>query len=351
MAEILILGAGVMGSAFSFPPADLGHDVRLTGTHLDREIIRQLKTNRIHPRLNMKLPDGVSFYYHDELSRALEGQVDMIVLGVSSAGVEWAAQTLGALLKKPIPVIMLTKGLAVTEDRLEILPRVVPRRLEAFGAGEFTVGAVGGPCIAGELAARRDTRVTIGWPDKSKFQWLDSLFGADYYHINYSADLTGLEICAAMKNFYALAVGLPAGLLEISEPPVNKAQMHNLTAGLFTQAVREMALLVDWMKGGRENVYGLAGVGDLYVTCQAGRNSRMGKYLGSGMTYSKAKREKMASETVEGAELALTVGPLLERLFADGILSERDYPLTRMIIDVVCHDTLTQIPWTLFDRD
>jgi glycerol-3-phosphate dehydrogenase (NAD(P)+) len=349
MATILILGAGVMGSAFSFPPADLGHEVRLTGTHLDGEIIRELKTSRIHPKLNIKLSERVSFYYHEELGPALEGPIDLIVLGVSSAGVDWAVQTLGPLLAKPLPIIMLTKGLTVKADKLTILPQYVSEGLEAFGAGKFTVGAVGGPCIAGELAARRDTRVTFAWPDAGQFSWLDSLFRAPYYHINYTADLAGLELCAAMKNFYALAVGWPSGLLEASEPPANKAQMHNLSAGLFAQSVKEMARLAEWMKGDLKNVYGLAGVGDLYVTCQAGRNSRMGRYLGTGMTYSRAKREKMAADTVEGAELALTIGPLLERLFRDEALSAGDYPLAGAIIDAVCHDAVMQIPWASFD--
>jgi len=349
MAAILILGAGVMGSAFSFPPADLGHEVRLVGTHLDREIIRELKTSRIHPKLKMKLADGVRFYYHDELEQALEGQIDLIVLGVSSAGVEWAVKTLGPLLAKPVPIIMLTKGLAVREDRLTVLPQVVSDGLEAYGAGRFPVGAVGGPCIAGELAARRDTRVTFGWPDSGKFQWLDSLFRAPYYHINYTTDLAGLEICAAMKNFYAIAVGYPAGLLEITETPANKALMHNLSAGLFAQSVKEMAKLVQWIRGDLNNVYGLAGVGDLYVTCQAGRNSRMGRLLGTGMTYSEAKREKMAEDTVEGAELALTIGPLLLRLFGSGALPAGEYPLTSAIIDAICRDAQMRIPWDMFD--
>jgi len=349
MAAILILGAGVMGSAFSFPPADLGHEVKLVGTPLDREVIRELKTSRIHPKLNMKLADGVRFYYHDELEEALKGRIDLIVLGVSSAGVEWAVQTLGPLLAKPVPILMLTKGLAVREETLATLPQVVSDGLFAYGAGRFTVGAVGGPCIAGELAARRDTRVTFGWPDSEDFQWLDSLFKTAYYHINYTTDLTGLEICAAMKNFYAIAVGYPAGLLEVAETPANKALMHNLSAGLFEQSVKEMARLAGWMRGDLKNVYGLAGVGDLYVTCQAGRNSRMGRYLGTGMTYSEAKREKMAEDTVEGAELALTIGPLLLRLFGSEILSAREYPLASAIIDAICHDAPMRIPWDLFD--
>ncbi|MBR0600592.1 NAD(P)H-dependent glycerol-3-phosphate dehydrogenase [Sinanaerobacter chloroacetimidivorans] len=348
MAIILILGAGAMGSAFSFPPADLGHEVMLVGTHLDQEIIRELKKSGIHPKLKMKLPDQVQVFSHEELGAAMICQPDVIILGVSSAGVAWAVQALGPLLEQPVPILLLTKGLAVEEDRLMILPQFVAGGLHGFGIGQFTIGAVGGPCIAGELAARRDTSVTIAYPDREKFYWLNSLFKAPYYHIHYTTDLAGLEICAAMKNFYALAVGYPSGYLDMTDQLQNKAQMHNLSAGLFTQSIKEMAMLADWMEGTSENVYGLAGIGDLYVTCQDGRNSRMGKLLGSGMTYSTAKKEKMPDDTVEGAELALKIGPLLEHLFQKEILDKKKYPLARIIIDAICHDALMQIPWALF---
>jgi len=348
MATVLILGAGAMGSAFCFPPADSGHKVNLVGTHLDQEMIGQLKKNGEHPVLKTKLPENVQAFQYEELETALRDRPDAVVLGVSSAGIDWAVKTLGPRLKEPVPVLLLTKGLAVGEDRLTILPKVVADGLSGFGLGRFTVGAVGGPCIAGELAARRDTRVTFAYPDSGKFEWLGSLFKAPYYHIHYSTDLTGVEICAAMKNFFALAVGYPPGRLEVSDRPQNAAKMHNLSAGLFAQSVREMALLVEWMEGNAENVYGLAGVGDLYVTCQAGRNSKMGRFLGMGMTYTAAKQEKMPFDTVEGAELALKIGPFLEGLFEAGTLDREKYPLTRTIIDTVCHDALMDIPWISF---
>jgi glycerol-3-phosphate dehydrogenase (NAD(P)+) len=348
MSKIIVLGAGVMGSAFCFPPADAGQEVHLVGTPLDLEIIKELKRSRIHPKLKMELPRQVRFYDFEELGNIISELPDLIVIGVSSAGVDWALELLGRLLKQPVPLLMLTKGLTVTEQGLSILPRYAVERLKQMGAGVFSVGAVGGPCIAGELAARRETRVTFGYPDAKQFPWLDAMFQSDYYHINFTTDLIGLELCAAMKNFYALGVGVPGGQLAVSEPGANAAQMHNPSAGLFTEAVREMSLLVDIMKGDRSNVYGLAGVGDLYVTCQAGRNSRMGRLLGEGMLYSEAKNGKMRDETVEGAELALTIGPHLELLFDKGALDETQFPLTKAIIRSICYNQRIEIPWPSF---
>ena len=348
MSKIIVLGAGVMGSAFCFPSADGGHEVHLVGTPLDLEIIKELKRSRIHPKLKMELPKQVQFYDFEELGNIISKLPDMIVLGVSSAGVDWALDLLGSLLKQPVPLLMLTKGLAVTDQGLSILPHYAAERLVQMGAGAFLVGAVGGPCIAGELAARRETRVTFGFPDEKQFNWLDAMFRSDYYHINFTTDLTGLELCAAMKNFYALGVGVPSGQLAVSETTANAAKMNNPSAGLFTQAIREMGLLVDFMKGDMANVYGLAGVGDLYVTCQAGRNSRMGSLLGEGMHYREAKNERMRDETIEGAELALAIGPHLEFLFDNGALDETQFPLTKAIIRSICYNQRMEILWPLF---
>jgi len=92
----------------------------------------------------------------------------------------------------------------------------------------------------------------------------------------------------------------------------------------------------------------LAGAGDLYVTCQAGRNSRMGCLLGSGLRYSDAKTNHMADETVEGAELAFVIGPTFDRLFRQGRLDPKAFPLATAIIDAICHDLPMEIPWAAF---
>ncbi len=124
--------------------------------------------------------------------------------------------------------------------------------------------------------------------------------------------------------------------------------MHNVAAGLFTQALAEIGKIVDFMGGTMASVNGLAGTGDLYVTCQAGRNSRMGRLLGLGLRYREAKTHYMVAETVEGADLALTIGPTLEHLFTQGLLDRSSFPLATAVIDAICHNQFMHIPWKMF---
>ena len=128
----------------------------------------------------------------------------------------------------------------------------------------------------------------------------------------------------------------------------NGALLHNLAAGLFTQAVLEMRYFVKWLGGQDDSVLGLAGTGDLYVTCQAGRNGRIGKLLGTGLLYREAKSKHMPDDTIEGAELALVVGKTLRRLIENGKIDSSAVPLAISIVQAVCDNQLLQIPWNRF---
>ena len=348
MANTLILGAGVMGTAFGVLLADCGHDVNLVGTHLDREIIQGIRQNRIHSKLGVKLPNRVAPFTHDQLGQALSARTDLIVYGVNSAGVTWASQQMGQLLRESIPIIMLTKGLAVRDGEIVILPQIVRRDLQEFGIKDIPVGGVAGPCIAGELAARRDSSVVITHPDADLLDWLLDLVRAPYYHARPNTDMVGVEVCAAMKNFYAIGVGYANGRLELEGKAQNGACMHNLSAGLFVQAMLEIRYLLGFLGGETDSAYGLAGAGDLYVTCQGGRNSRLGQFLGTGLHYSEAKKNHMAEDTIEGAELALAIAPTLRRLLAQKQIDRAALPLAIAIMDAVCDDKPMQIPWKRF---
>ena len=173
------------------------------------------------------------------------------------------------------------------------------------------------------------------------------LLKAPFYHARASQDVIGVEICAAFKNFYALAVGAASGRLESEGKAGNGALMFNLSSSVFTQALEEMTILVEALGGKAQTVRGLPGSGDLYVTCQAGRNSRMGRLLGLGMSYSRAKAEHMAKDTVEGAQLALDLGPTLEAMLNTGALPADRMPLTAAIVATVCRDARLDLA---FDR-
>ena len=349
MTDIAILGAGVMGAAMAMPATTAGLTVALVGTPLDAAIVSALQAGLPHPRLGVTMPAGVAVHQPADFAAVAHGGLRLIILGVSSPGVNWAIDRLVEGLREPIPVLMITKGLFPGDGRLDVLPSRVAQQVRARTGLDLTVMAVGGPCIAGELAALRDTSVVITGQDAAVAAVLDML-RAPYYHARASQDLIGVEICAAFKNFYALAVGAVAGMAETCGEAPNGARMHNLSSSVFTQALSEMAILIEVSGGVPATAFSLAGAGDLHVTCVAGRNSRMGQLLGLGLPYSRAKAEHMAADTVEGAQLALDLGPTLGAMMAAGTLPPDRMPLTRGILDTVCRDRPLALDFSRYHR-
>lgn len=347
MAKVVILGAGLMGTAMSVPLSDNEHEVHLVGTHLDGDIIEEIHDTRIHPRLRTRLADSVKPYTYDRLGEAMK-DADLVVLGVNSSGINWAAEMLGPLLSPPIPVLAVTKGLTGDGHRLHILPDVLRAGLPAHYRDDVQLAAIGGPSIAGELAARRHTCVVFTGRDDTLLERLAGMLRTPYYHIWTSSDLIGVEVCVALKNVYALAVGVVTGLLEKEGVADNGAVMYNLAAAIFAQGLWEISYLVEYMGGQQGSVYTLPGSGDQYVTSQGGRNGRMGRLLGSGMRYSEAKAQHMPEDTIEGAELAQAIGPTIEAMVDRGALDAAALPLLSTMINVVCHDAAVQIPWDEF---
>jgi glycerol-3-phosphate dehydrogenase (NAD(P)+) len=350
MADVAILGAGVMGSAMTLPAAASGRSIDLVGTHLDGDIIRSVAGNGLHPRLGVTMPGSVVAHEWTAFGEVMAARPSVLILGVSSAGVDWAIERVVAAVTAPLPILMITKGLVPRDGTIEVLPRYVAREIERRTGMAMPVLAVGGPCIAGELAAGRDTSVVVTGADPAQVESVLSMFEAPFYHARASADVVGVEVCAAFKNFFALGVGAAAGLLEQAGKAGNGALMHNLAAALFTEALAEMTVLVEALGGQAETVAGLAGAGDLYVTCQAGRNSRMGRLLGLGLSYSRAKADHMPADTVEGAQLAQDLGPTLDAMIAKGTLPGDRLPLARAIVGAVCREEALTPELALFHR-
>jgi glycerol-3-phosphate dehydrogenase (NAD(P)+) len=241
-----------MGTATAYPLADNGHEVRLVGTHLDGDIIESCLETRYHPKLERELPLSVQPYYVDDVAKALDG-VDVIVSGVNSMGVHWIGQTIGPYLRPGQLVIAVTKGLEAAENGdLLILPDVLKSELPEDVRDRVTLAAIGGPCIAGELAGRRQSCVVFGSRDADAVERLAAVFRTPYYHVWTTTDLLGLELCAALKNGYTLGVGMAAGLLErAGGVDAARAHMHNLAAALFAQACTEMDRMLRVMGGTR----------------------------------------------------------------------------------------------------
>ena len=109
------------------------------------------------------------------------------------------------------------------------------------------------------------------------------------------------------------------------------------------ESIYEMITFVEKLKGKKETVIGLAGIGDLYVSADGGRNSKMGEHLGQGMTFQEAKKTKMPNITVEGADLALEIGPKIKKDF-----DTKTLPLMISMIDTICEEKPLKINWKNF---
>ena len=346
MSTVTIIGAGMMGSALCWPLSDNHHTVRLVGTFLDEEIITSVKTSHFHPTLHRNLPEGVTAWSYSQIPLALRG-ADLVVSGVSSFGVDWFFQTAGNHLAPQVPVISVTKGL---EDQpngdLLVLPEASNRKLPSHLTDRISLNAIGGPCISHELAARRHTCVVFCGKDLSILERLKTIFATDYYHIWPSSDVAGVEVCAALKNAYALGVGLAVGMMEQAGPD-GLANMYNPQAALFGQSCLEMKRLVELLKGGKDNVSWLPGSGDLYVTVFGGRTVRLGKMLGQGISFPEARR-RLAGETLESVEIITRTARALPKLAARGLVSLKDFPLLMYMDAVINHGEIIKIPWNKF---
>lgn len=346
MTTITIVGAGMMGSALCWPLRDNGHSVRLVGTHLDNEIIESIRATGLHPKLKRAIPEGVQPFYHHELPQAVVG-AEVVVSGVSSFGVHWFANTCGPLLQPGMAVLSVTKGL---EDRgngdLMIFPDVLTQRLPAHLQGDVSQNAIGGPCISHELAARRHTSVVFCGREVDVLTKLKMTFATPYYHIQTSTDMVGVELCAALKNGYALSVGIAAGMMEKAGPD-GLAQMLDPQAALFAQCCYEMRQFIKLIGGDEENASVLPGAGDLFVTIFGGRTPRLGRLIGQGMSYPQA-RAHLAGETLESVEIITCAARALARLEGRGITKIRRFPLMRHLDQIINQGKAVDFPWNEF---
>lgn len=337
-----------MASALAFPLSDNGHEVRLVGTHLDRETIDSIKSSGVHPGLDLKMPEGVGAFYLEEAEEAFDG-AEVAMSGVNSFGVHWAGEQFASLLRPGMKLIAVTKGLeADGEGNLRILPDVLAAALPDELLERVSISAIVGPAIAGEVAVRHDTCVTFTGTDESVLNELAAAFRTDYYHVWTSTDFIGCEVCAAVKNCYAFGAGFMDGLLDREGKAEDRYRRYNYGAALFGQATRELGRWMELLGGERETPYGLPGVGDMFVTSMGGRNVKAGRFVGAGVPFSEVQGEKMRGVTLEGVAAIRVVGGALEKLTRRGTVSSDDFPLLRHLYDVVEKDEPLDMPWETF---
>jgi glycerol-3-phosphate dehydrogenase (NAD(P)+) len=290
VGRITVLGAGFMGSGLTVPASDNGHTVRLWGTHLDDRIIAALRGGHPHPKLGIHLPDQVLSFDAGELPAALDG-AELVILAVTSDGALPTLERARGSLSPDIPLVVVSKGLVQWHGRVVTLSTAIA------AAGFPRTVTVGGPSKALELARRVPTRVLYASTDATALRIAHQWMQTPYYRIDETDDQGGLELCSALKNAYAIAIGLCDGLVAAGRAEA----MYNTKAALFAQAMVEIPRLGRLVGLRAETAAALGGAGDLFVTGVAGRNRTFGELRGAGLpTAQVVARLQERDELTEG---------------------------------------------------
>ena len=342
MKKIIVLGAGAMGSAFTVPCLDKGNDVVLVGTYLEDEAIDNIKKeNNFHKILNCTLPKNLIVEKFENFQNELQKKPDLIVIGVNSKGIEWAGKEISKNYNSSSSILLLTKGLTVINDKFETLVEKFKLILKNNGISDVKVSAVGGPCLASGLANRIKSSVVLANEKIEIVKQIRDIISTNYYTVECSNDLIGVEICAAIKNIYSMIIGASEGISSSNiEKEIKSKYFLNTAASLMYRAIREMNYFTKKLKGKEETVYGLAGLADLYVSSAGGRNSKMGKYLGEGYDYKTAKEKFMKNDTIEGAELIFEIGTKILKDF-----DKVEIPLMISLIKSITDNKKLEISW------
>ncbi len=344
MKTITIIGAGMMGSALAFPARENGNEVRLTGTHLDREIIDICKKTNRHPKFTKDFPEGVKYYQIEELKDAIEG-TDFIICGVSSFGVEWFGNEILPILNENVPVISVTKGLMNTDDgTLLTYLDIWQNKLNELKKN-IPLNAIGGPCTSYELVAHDQTEVSFCGRDLSILRMIKDAMATSYYHISLSTDIVGVESAVALKNGYALGIALTIGLNQ-KKFGIDSELHFNSQAAMFGQSIREMYKLLK-LQGAEDLDNLVLGAGDLYVTVYGGRTRLIGILLGRGLTIDEAKSE-LKGVTLESLVVAGRVAQAIKTKAQRGLVDINDFPMLMHIDEIITDKKPANIPWDKF---
>jgi len=276
--KVAVVGGGSWGTAFSRLLADRGHEVTLACR--DPEQARTIAETGHNPRYLSDV--DLSGVVPGTVPEARLEETELIVLAVPSKAFADVARSLPGTA----PVLSLTKGLdPATGNRLSTL--VTGR----------SVAVLSGPNMAEEIAAGLPTAAVIASEDEGLAQELQRAINSLVFRIYVNPDITGVELCAAAKNVIALAAGGVDGL----------GLGDNGKAALITRGLVEMARLGEACGGRPETFSGLAGMGDLIVTCESrhGRNRAAGELIARGASPDEAAAT--IGQTVEG----LTTAPVL----------------------------------------
>src|SRR6195256_2037277 len=269
MSEIAVVGAGAWGTGISIVLGRKGsHRVRLWAH--EKEVCDSIAQRRANEKFlpGCSIPDSVTA--SNDLAAAIDG-AQIVVSVMPSQHCRGLFEQMRAHLRPETLIVSATKGLE--ENSLLRMTEVIVQVLE-HGGHRPRVGALSGPSFAVEAAQGDPTAVTVASQDEDLARIVQNDFSDPSFRVYTNSDVTGVELGGALKNVVAIAAGICAGL-ELG---------HNSVAALITRGLAEMTRLAMACGGRADTMAGLAGLGDLVLTCTGGlsRNRSVGVELGRG---------------------------------------------------------------------
>jgi glycerol-3-phosphate dehydrogenase (NAD(P)+) len=323
LARVAVLGAGAMGTALGVHSARSGSDSVLLATDQDEAVVDAWRQRLPHPSLQAPFHDHVGCRPVGEWPEVLQN-ARVVFVAVSSSGLERVLSQ-AALIGAPNATwVLATKGW--TPEALQ-----TPSQVAAAVLGDVPVVSLAGPALAAELIVRSPTGLLCASADQQARRCAADALTSPTTAVFTTSDVAGAETCAAFKNVVAVAVGLAEGLSDRLADSALGRGYANARAAVFARGMLDMLALVEAQGGRIPTVLGLAGAGDLYVTCQHGRNGRFGRLLGSGFTPEAAFRS--IGSTVEGVPSTAAALRLAER-------AGLDLPTAR-VVDLALTEDLT----------
>jgi glycerol-3-phosphate dehydrogenase (NAD(P)+) len=229
---------------------------------------------------------------------------DAVVVAVSSAGLEPVLDRARRLVA-PELWLLVTKGWQAGTLRR-------PSEVARATLGGAPIASLAGPALAAEIVVQAPTGLLVAAREHEVRRRAAALLAGPTTAVFTTSDVVGAETSSAFKNVVAVAVGLAEGLAQRFTESAVARSYANARAALFARGVLDMSALVESQGGRTATVLGLAGAGDLYVTCAHGRNGRFGRLLGEGATVAGAIRS--IGSTVEGVANTSAALALAERV-------------------------------------
>lgn len=306
MANVGVVGAGSWGTALALVLEKNGHQVTLwSSREAKAKELSELREN-IDKLPGVKIPENIRITA--DMETAVKDK-ELVVLGVPSLYIRSTAAKMTPFVHDGQIIVNVSKG--IEESTLYTMTDVILDEIP-----NADVAVLSGPSHAEEVSRYIPTTVVAGAKSRKTAEKIQEIFMNEAFRVYTSPDMLGIEIGGALKNVIALAAGITDGL----------GFGDNTKAALITRGIAEMTRLGVAMGGYQETFSGLAGMGDLIVTCASkhSRNRRAGYLIGKGYTMQAAMDEvKMVVEGVHSAKAALMLAekyyvrlPIIEQVNA-----------------------------------